>query len=98
MFSARSCLIAAAVLFPCYITFAEAFWRLQCGYRSGLARLDPLINPGGVSDHVHAIHGGSGMSPFCDSSSPYTTSTVLRTIKVQLHAPFYTLFQNDTLI
>lgn len=98
MFSARSCLIAAAVLFPFYISIAEAFWRLQCGYRSGLARLDPLINPGGVSDHVHAIHGGSGMSLLCNFFSPYRPYAVLRTTSFILHEPSYTLFKNDTLI
>lgn len=36
---------------------AEAFWRLPCRGRAGLARLDPLMDPGKDSYHVHAIHG-----------------------------------------
>ena len=40
----------------------EAFWRMPCRSRSGLARIDPLISPGGPSEHAHAIHGSSGTS------------------------------------
>ncbi|CAM1508016.1 Fc.00g048640.m01.CDS01 [Cosmosporella sp. VM-42] len=41
---------------------AHAFWRMECPGRVGLARLDPIINPGALSKHVHAIHGSSGFS------------------------------------
>ncbi|KAF2094432.1 hypothetical protein NA57DRAFT_24348, partial [Rhizodiscina lignyota] len=37
---------------------ADAFWRMPCHFRTGLGRLDPLMDPGEVSDHSHAIHGG----------------------------------------
>jgi hypothetical protein len=40
---------------------ADAFWRLPCRGRSGVGRLDPIMDPGHVSDHVHVIHGGSSM-------------------------------------
>ncbi|CAD0114683.1 unnamed protein product [Aureobasidium uvarum] len=40
---------------------ADAFWRLPCRGRSGVGRLDPIMDPGKVSDHVHVIHGGSSM-------------------------------------
>lgn len=39
-----------------------AFWRMPCLSRSGLARLDPLVSPNSVSEHMHAIHGSSGFS------------------------------------
>jgi hypothetical protein len=39
---------------------AAAFWRMECRGRVGLARLDPLIDPGVPSKHSHAIHGSSG--------------------------------------
>lgn len=39
---------------------ADAFWRLLCRGSVGLARMDPIVNPGDVSDHVHTIKGGSG--------------------------------------
>jgi len=39
---------------------AEAFWRMPCRSRSGLARIDPLVSNGTISDHAHAIHGSDG--------------------------------------
>jgi hypothetical protein len=39
---------------------ADAFWRMPCQARSGLARMDPLVEPGQVANHAHAIHGGGG--------------------------------------
>ncbi|KAJ5318997.1 uncharacterized protein N7506_011701 [Penicillium brevicompactum] len=54
-------LMACLTLFP---SSATAFWRLPCRGRSGAARLDPIVNPGEVSGHTHAIHGSGnfGMS------------------------------------
>lgn len=49
--------IAAAVI----AGSAEAFWRMECRGRSGLARIDPLVNPGVASTHAHTIFGSSGM-------------------------------------
>lgn len=40
----------------------NALWRMECPSRVGLARLDPIINPGEMSKHVHAIHGSGGKS------------------------------------
>jgi hypothetical protein len=45
-----------------YNVGVNAFWRMECQGRLGLARLDPIVNPNGVSAHVHAIHGSSGKS------------------------------------
>lgn len=39
---------------------ADAFWRLPCQGRSGLARMDPLMDPGEPSYHVHTVHGSNG--------------------------------------
>lgn len=41
---------------------AAAFWRMECRGQVALARLDPLVNPGALSSHAHAIHGSSGFS------------------------------------
>jgi hypothetical protein len=38
---------------------ADAFWRMECHARSGLARIDPIVTPDKISSHAHAIHGGS---------------------------------------
>lgn len=48
-------LLASLAAFP---TGADAFWRLPCRGRTGVARLDPIVDPGEISSHVHAIHGG----------------------------------------
>jgi len=49
--------MACLALFPGYAT---AFWRLPCRGRSGLARIDPIVEPGEVSSHAHAVHGAGG--------------------------------------
>lgn len=53
---------------------ADAFWRLPCQGRSGLARMDPLMDPGEPSYHVHTVHGSNGW---------FNLSTLLRS-----HAKF----------
>lgn len=39
----------------------DAFWRMECPHRLGLGRIDPLMNPGTIAQHAHAIYGSSGM-------------------------------------
>ncbi|KAI9662067.1 MAG: hypothetical protein M1829_006206 [Trizodia sp. TS-e1964] len=39
---------------------AAAFWRLPCKGALVVERADPIVNPGGVSGHVHTIMGGNG--------------------------------------
>jgi hypothetical protein len=50
------------ILFLAAAQGAAAFWRMPCRGRIGLARLDPLVNPNEVAQHVHHIHGSSGFS------------------------------------
>lgn len=40
----------------------DAFWRMPCRSRTGLARMDPIMDPGVVSDHAHTIHGGGNFA------------------------------------
>ena len=61
--------VTAFAAFVAYLDLAEAFWRLECDGSTRLARLDPLMSPGGISDHVHRIKGGGGKS----SSGPWNT-------------------------
>jgi hypothetical protein len=49
-------------VFLCFTSTTIAFWRMPCRTRSGLARIDPLVSNGSVSQHAHAIHGSSGKS------------------------------------
>ena len=51
-------LVSFFTLFP---AFTSAFWRLPCRGRTGVARLDPLVDPGQISGHVHSIHGAGSM-------------------------------------
>jgi hypothetical protein len=37
-----------------------AFWRMPCPGRLTLQRIDPIVAPGNVSNHVHTVSGGSG--------------------------------------
>lgn len=54
-FRLTAIVMACFALFPSY---TNAFWRLPCRGRTGLARVDPIVDPGEVSGHVHAVHGG----------------------------------------
>lgn len=42
---------------------AQAFWRMGCGNPLVVDRLDPVVNPGNASGHVHRIHGGNAFAP-----------------------------------
>lgn len=53
--------IIFTAVFAATISPALAFWRLPCRGRLGVARLDPLVNPGAVSSHAHVIHGAGSM-------------------------------------
>lgn len=41
-------------------TPAAAFWRMECRGVAGQARLDPLMAPGKVAEHVHEVFGSGG--------------------------------------
>jgi len=45
---------------------AAAFWRMPCRSQTGIGRMDPLVDPGAISDHVHTIHGGGGFGTETD--------------------------------
>ncbi|CAJ2507562.1 Uu.00g087480.m01.CDS01 [Anthostomella pinea] len=40
----------------------DAFFRMECRGSTGLARMDPIMDAGTVSGHVHTVHGSSGFS------------------------------------
>jgi hypothetical protein len=56
----------SAVIAPALATISivsvNAFWRAECRSSSGIARIDPIVTPGNVSDHLHIVHGSSGTS------------------------------------
>jgi hypothetical protein len=53
-------MITMLTLFIFFYT-ALAFWRLPCPHQIGIARVDPLVAAGAISDHAHTIHGGNSM-------------------------------------
>ncbi|KAL9128606.1 MAG: hypothetical protein Q9217_002740 [Psora testacea] len=58
-----SFLILSITALALYVSNVQAFWRLECEGSTGLARIDPLMSPGSIADHVHSIKGGSAFSP-----------------------------------
>ncbi|KAM7198054.1 protein of unknown function (DUF1996) domain containing protein [Naviculisporaceae sp. PSN 640] len=76
---------------------ADAFWRMECHGTVGVARIDPLVNPGEVAQHVHAIHGSSGFSEtatYEDLINGQCTSCAVRQDKSAYWAPAL-YFQHD---
>lgn len=41
-------------------SYVQAFFRINCNIIQ-TGRIDPVINPGSVSTHVHTVAGASGM-------------------------------------
>ncbi|KAI4155291.1 MAG: hypothetical protein LQ341_000203 [Variospora aurantia] len=58
----RSITNGAAAILALYVPATNAFWRLECSGTVGMARIDPLMDFGGLSGHVHTIKGGSAFS------------------------------------
>jgi hypothetical protein len=56
----------------------DAFWRMPCRSQTGIARLDPLMDPGDISAHVHTITGGGGEYECCFSIMKSTDTSDLR--------------------
>lgn len=71
--------VASAILSAVCV---DAFWRMECPHRLGLARVDPLMSPGVPAQHAHAIYGSNGMS-----SSPSSSVVVMTLAFLSLHIP-----------
>ncbi|ETN45874.1 uncharacterized protein HMPREF1541_00055 [Cyphellophora europaea CBS 101466] len=78
---------------------AEAFWRLPCG-RIQLGRVDPIVNPGLVSGHVHTISGPNNFgvsSNYQSLTSSYCTSCPVQADKSAYWTPqLYYRYSNGT--
>jgi hypothetical protein len=59
---------SASVLLLTLLGQVHGFWRLPCG-RIQLGRLDPIVNPGVVSGHVHTISGPNNFGISSDYQS-----------------------------
>jgi hypothetical protein len=58
----RSTAAAALTL----VSGAHAFWRMPCRSETGIARMDPIMDKGEISDHVHTIAGSGSKCPTSD--------------------------------
>lgn len=52
------------------VTLTSAFWRLPCKGNLVVDRLDPLVNPGQLSGHVHTVMGGNAFSSSMTIDAP----------------------------
>lgn len=62
----RSTAAAAALTL---VSGAHAFWRMPCRSETGVARMDPIMDKGKISDHVHTI-AGSGSKYMANQFAP----------------------------
>lgn len=51
----------------------SAFWRMECHHQTGYGRMDPIVDHGQISGHVHAFTGSSGRSLTCTPSARAVT-------------------------
>ncbi|KAL7945461.1 hypothetical protein V8C42DRAFT_323216 [Trichoderma barbatum] len=75
------------------VAVADAFWRMECQGRVGLARMDPVVYPGADSPHMHAIHGSSGFSETSGTTELLagncTSCRVTQDLSAYWHPAFY---------
>jgi hypothetical protein len=55
-------LVALVAFLLSFVDLSVGFWRLPCHGRTGVARIDPLVDFDKVGDHAHVIHGGKSKS------------------------------------
>ncbi|KAJ5737675.1 uncharacterized protein N7483_002800 [Penicillium malachiteum] len=93
----QAALAACIAIFP---LFTSAFWRLPCRGRTGLARLDPIIDPGQLSSHVHSVHGGGNFGMDSDMQilreSNCTSCGVLQDMSAYWTPALYFMHTNGT--
>jgi len=53
---------AAALSILAFAAPSAAYWRMPCPGRVVTERIDPIIDPGQVSGHVHTVSGGNGLN------------------------------------
>lgn len=55
----------------------SAFWRMECRYQTGYGRLDPIVDYGDVSSHVHAFAGSNGKPhPLTPAAALFCSPTI----------------------
>ncbi|KAJ5104428.1 hypothetical protein NUU61_001775 [Penicillium alfredii] len=86
--------------FALFAPLANAFWRLPCRGRAGVARLDPIIDPGKISSHVHAVHGAGSFGMNSDQKllldSTCTSCAVTQDRSAYWHPALYFMHKNGS--
>ncbi|KAK4953835.1 hypothetical protein LTR10_008439 [Elasticomyces elasticus] len=72
------------------VSSASAFWRMPCRSQTGVGRLDPIMDSGEVSDHVHTIHGGNGFGFEADFDSLTAPGSCTSCEVTQDHSAYWT--------
>ncbi|KAF2225976.1 hypothetical protein BDZ85DRAFT_193191, partial [Elsinoe ampelina] len=54
--------VSAAISLAALAAPVDAFWRMSCPGRIMTSRMDPIVNPGAISGHVHTISGGNAFN------------------------------------
>lgn len=94
--------IATVAVAAAYATRVAAFWRMPCRSTTGIGRIDPIVAPGQINDHVHMAFGSGnfGMTADYDSltSSPCTSCGVTEDKSAYWTPPLYFQFENGTTV
>ncbi|KAJ5303856.1 uncharacterized protein N7443_003516 [Penicillium atrosanguineum] len=92
-----------AILGACLTIFpvvTDAFWRLPCRGRTGVARLDPIVDPGDISGHIHAVHGAGNFGMSSDMNTLLESSCTSCAVEQDMSAywtpPLYFMHTNGS--
>lgn len=93
----------AAIVALALASSVSAFWRLPCRSQSGVGRVDPLVDTGVISGHVHTIHGSSGFGFTADYDTLTADGTCTSCEVTQDHSVYWTptvhfLYSNGTAV
>ncbi|KAL9093648.1 MAG: hypothetical protein Q9159_000177 [Coniocarpon cinnabarinum] len=81
-------------------TGTDAFWRLPCRGRSGLGLIDPIVDPGAVSDHAHTVHGSGNFGLDATNANMMqgncTSCGVQEDMSTYWTPPLYFMYPNKT--
>ena len=93
---------SAVALLSLLTSQADAYWRMSCPGTLFEGRIDPIVNPGETSSHVHIVLGGNGFAPKMDYASTQKSTCTTCTIKGDLSnywvPALYYRAKNDSLI
>ncbi|KAK3679925.1 hypothetical protein LTR78_000302 [Recurvomyces mirabilis] len=82
---------------------AAAFWRMPCRSQTGVGRLDPIMDAGSISGHVHSISGGGGFGFNADFDSLNAPGSCTSCEVTQDHSAYWTptpyfMYDNGTAV